>query len=72
METFRFSLDLPLFLVLDPQLKAMGPIYDSHPIGLLYFKGPWTLDPHVKWPIVASHGVQAIEIQGNELLLIRY
>jgi hypothetical protein len=26
----------------------MGPIYGSHPIGLLYFIGPWTLDPHPK------------------------
>jgi len=36
--------------VLDPRLKALGPIYGSHPIGLLYFSGPWTLDPHLKWP----------------------
>jgi hypothetical protein len=32
------------FLVLDPHLKGMGPIYGSPPIGLLY----WTLDPHLK------------------------
>jgi hypothetical protein len=38
-----FSLDLPL-LVLDPHLKAVGPIYGSPPIRLLYFIGPWTLD----------------------------
>jgi hypothetical protein len=31
-------------------LKAMGPIYGSHPIGLLYFLGPWTLDPKCCWP----------------------
>jgi hypothetical protein len=37
------------FLVLDPRLKAMGSIYGSPPIGLLYFIGPWTLDPHLKW-----------------------
>ncbi len=30
------------FLVLDPHLKVTwGPIYDSHPIGLLYFLGPY-------------------------------
>jgi len=29
------------FLVLDPHLKAIGLIYGSHPIGLLYFIGPW-------------------------------
>jgi hypothetical protein len=28
------------FLVLDPHLKGMGPIYGSPPIGLLYFIGP--------------------------------
>ncbi len=38
------------FLVLDPHLKAVGPIYGSHPIGLLYFIGPWTSDRHLKWP----------------------
>jgi hypothetical protein len=27
----------------------MGSIYGSQPIGLLYFIGPWTLDPHLKW-----------------------
>jgi hypothetical protein len=26
----------------------MGPIYVSHPIGLLYFIGHWTLDPSCK------------------------
>jgi hypothetical protein len=36
-------------LVLDPHLKAMSPIYGCHPIRLLYFIGPWTLDPHLKW-----------------------
>jgi hypothetical protein len=36
------------FLVLDPHLKAMGPIYGPQPIGLAYFIGPWTLDPHLK------------------------
>jgi hypothetical protein len=41
------------FLVLDPHLKAMGPIYGSHPIRLLYFIGPWTMDPNLKWPKVA-------------------
>jgi hypothetical protein len=25
------------------------PIYGSHPIRLLYFIGPWTLDPVLKW-----------------------
>ncbi len=39
------------FLVLSPRLKAMGPIIDSQPIGLLYFIGPWTLDPHLMWPL---------------------
>jgi hypothetical protein len=28
------------FLVFHPHLKAMGPIYGSHPIGLLHFIGP--------------------------------
>jgi hypothetical protein len=28
------------FLVLDPHLKAMGPIYGSYTIGLLYLIGP--------------------------------
>jgi hypothetical protein len=40
------------FLVLDPHLKAMGSIYGSQPIGLLYFIGPWNLDPHVKWLVL--------------------
>jgi hypothetical protein len=40
------------FLVLDPHLKAIGLIYGSHPIGLLYFIGPWTLDHHQKWPLL--------------------
>ncbi len=38
------------FLVWDLHLKAMGSIYGSQPIGLLYFLGPWNLDPNVKWP----------------------
>jgi hypothetical protein len=29
-------------------LKAMGPIYGSQLIGLVYFIGPWSLDPHLK------------------------
>jgi len=29
------------FLVLDPRLKARGPIYGAQPIGLLYFIGPY-------------------------------
>jgi hypothetical protein len=40
------------FLVLDPDLKAIGLIYGSHPIGLLYFIGPWTLGRHQKWPLL--------------------
>jgi hypothetical protein len=32
---------------------VVGSIYGSHPIGLLYFIGPWTLDPHLKWPLVS-------------------
>jgi hypothetical protein len=47
MVSCRFSLDLPLF-GLGPHLKAMSPIYGCHPIRLLYFIGPWTLDPHLK------------------------
>jgi len=39
------------FLVLNPHLKAMGPIYGSHPIRSLYLIGPWTLNPHLKWPL---------------------
>jgi hypothetical protein len=31
---------VPCRLVLDSQLKAVGPIYGSRPIGLLYFIGP--------------------------------
>jgi hypothetical protein len=38
------------FLVLDPHPKAMGPIYGSHPIGLFYFIGTWTLDPCLSGP----------------------
>jgi hypothetical protein len=38
-----------------PHLKAMGPIYGSHPIGLLYFIGPGTLNPHLKWPFISNH-----------------
>jgi len=38
------------FLVLDSHLKAMGSIYGSHPIGLPYFIGPWTLDTHLSGP----------------------
>ncbi len=33
------------FLVLDPLLKATVSIYCSQPMGLLYFNGPWILDP---------------------------
>ncbi len=36
------------FLILDLHRKVVGPIYSSHPIGLLYFNIPWTLDPHLK------------------------
>ncbi len=37
------------FLVLDPHLTAMGPIYGSHPIALLLcFIGPWTFEPSSK------------------------
>jgi hypothetical protein len=39
------------FFVLDSRPKAMGPIYSSQPIGLLYFIGAWTLEPHLKWPL---------------------
>jgi hypothetical protein len=31
------------FWILDPHLKAMGPIYGSQRIVLFYFIGPWTL-----------------------------
>jgi len=41
------------FLVLDPHLKAMGPNYGPQPIGLAYFIGAWTLDPHLKYPLKA-------------------
>jgi hypothetical protein len=50
MEPCSFGLDLPL-LVLDPHLKAVGPIYGSQLIGLVYFIGPCNLDPHLKWPL---------------------
>jgi hypothetical protein len=43
------SASISHFLVLDPHLKAMGPIYGSHPIGLFYFIGTWTLDPCLKF-----------------------
>jgi hypothetical protein len=36
---------------LNPHLKAMGPIIDSQPIGLLYFIGPWMLNPHLMLPL---------------------
>jgi hypothetical protein len=51
----RCHVDLALichFLLWDPHLKAMCPIYDSHPIRLLYFVGPKTLDCHLKWSLV--------------------
>jgi hypothetical protein len=44
-----FSLNLPLF-GLGPHLKALGPIYGSQWLGSFYFIGPWTVDPHLKWP----------------------
>ncbi len=50
MKPCNFSLNLPL-LVLDPHLKAMGPIYGFQLIGLVYFIGPYNLDPHLKWPL---------------------
>jgi hypothetical protein len=34
-----------LELLLDPNLKSLCPIYDFQPIGLLYFVGPYPLDP---------------------------
>jgi hypothetical protein len=43
----RFSLDLPLF-VLGQKGHRSNFWLSSNPIGLLYFLGPWTLDPHVK------------------------
>ncbi len=33
--------------------KAMGPINGSLAIRLLYFIGPWTLSPHLKWPLIS-------------------
>ncbi len=45
---------LCLFLVLDPGLKATGPIYGSHPIGLLYFIESGTWDPRLKWPALTK------------------
>jgi hypothetical protein len=37
------------FLVLDPHLTALGPIYGSHPIALLLcFIGPRTFEPSSK------------------------
>ncbi len=46
----RFSLNLPFF-GLGPS-SAMSSIYGSHPTKLVYFSGPWTLDPHLKWPLL--------------------
>jgi hypothetical protein len=38
-----FCISICHFWVLDHhRLKVRGPIYGSHPIGLLYFIGPWT------------------------------
>jgi hypothetical protein len=31
-----------LQLVVDPHLKALGPIYGFQPIGMFHFVGPWT------------------------------
>jgi hypothetical protein len=46
-------------------IKAMGPIYGSHPIGLLYFIGPpWTFDPHLKWPLTYETCHASIHEQG--------
>ncbi len=36
-------------LVLDPSVKALGPIKNSWPIGMLGFIGPCSLDLCLKW-----------------------
>jgi hypothetical protein len=47
------------FLVLDPPLKAMGPIYDSHTKGLLYLLGPGTLyTPRLKRPTIVHQKIE--------------
>ncbi len=40
------------FVVFNPHLKALMwvQLVALIPIGLHYFIGPWTLDPHLKWP----------------------
>jgi hypothetical protein len=40
-------------------LKSMGSIFGSPPIGLLYFIGTWTLDPHLKWPLFFHVQIQS-------------
>ncbi len=77
MEPCSFSLDLPL-LVLDPHLKAVGPIYgsnlwlSSNRIGLFH----WTcnLDSHLKWPLGFYVGGWPMFLKymwwSNQLLLV--
>ncbi len=38
------------FLVLDPHLNAMHPIFGSQLLWLFYFIGLWTWDLNLKWP----------------------
>jgi hypothetical protein len=45
----------------------MGSIYGSHPVGLLYFIGTWTLDPHLKWPLFFHVQMQIIQSQIKRL-----
>ncbi len=48
-------------------LQTMGSIYRSHPVGLLYFIGTWTLDPHLKWPLFFHVQMQIIQSQIKRL-----
>ncbi len=53
-------------LVLDLHLKAMGPIYGSLAIRLLYFIGPWSLSPHLKWSLISRVIIHEILIDRVE------
>jgi len=51
------------FLVLDRHLNAVGPIYASQSIGLLYFIAPLTLDLHVKSPLRPTLDGEGFRVQ---------
>ncbi len=42
----------------------MSPFCDSQPIGLLYFIGPWTLDPRLNWPLLVLECNPCLRVGG--------